>query len=793
MFLKGLPSLGMSLKFSDKPNAMQHLKMHSYLMVLLAFTFVFSTLGFSESLHANQKSKPIEILSDPFGYGVPTHYTILRGHTKATFSHPMFGQFTRAEIVQRENDGYRTTRFALSPDGKTYQPVMIQFRKFETYGYPKEDEHCLDPAQAVSPLSTLKALGPAVKDGELIAKRRDELAKARFFDASCFDPSVPEAHRNAIFNAAADVLTPELQEKDEFPKYLRCLERNGLAHESGVIQGYIQQALKDTAMAPKLKLSCTADQKAKPGQYNEKTKAMSLRLTPKPNRETYAQKMFHELLHTVPIRDGLPLDLIEECCTLGEQCAELKTAAEKRKNDERIQALANSQTSNGQIANSSMEFLKGSDDIEKSFGASTTSHQCEAIGKPTCESIARSATLYLANQSQCRPRESFEQVGIIELFISNATASVSCDTPVGEGGCYGDCGEAYKRVLAQNGKATLAEVARQTPVTSPITWEAPVETQQPAVPIGGLASSGVRSSDTSSETTAPRARAGGGRTIASIAPLPAPVPNRSLGSAHGRRDVAQSNRATVLVDTLEKAANSVTKQLTFEKLDARKVDPVEVFRSAGKGNDNPMFVVASLSERPFQISNVADVKGLTFPNPFAKANAPEGSSMTLSKLEAKAETVEQGKVIESKSGSESSSPAKPHASGAVDLGSDNSFGKRQQSGDIRSRKDSNGKTISERTDRSIAKSSAPDFENMSYVSLRKFLAGSYRQVADFLEDQSFARALLKNGIQIYDHENRQIGATKAAMVEGQLRHTVFIYSAEKSRLIQSRATTKENR
>lgn len=789
MFLKGLPSLGKSLKFTDKTNAMQHMKMHSYLMVLLAYTFVFSTLGFSESLHANQKSKPIEILSDPFGYGVPTHYTILRGHTKATFSHPMFGQFTRAEIVQRENDGYRTTRFALSPDGKTYQPVMLQFRKFETYGYPKEDEHCLDPAQAVSPLSTLKALGPAVKDGELIAKRRDELAKARFFDASCFDPSVPEAHRNAIFNAAADVLTPELQEKDEFPKYLRCLERNGLAHESGVIQGYIQQALKDTAMAPKLKLSCTADRKAKSGQYLEKSKLMSLRLTPRPEREVYAQKVFHELLHTVPIRDGLPLELIEECCTLGEQCEALQAATKRCQIEERQQALLGSGSLSTPIQDAAMTQLAGSQ-LARCVGEPENTDACAAMGSEGCRRASQMWQRSYDQKIQCTFATTSKHWlrGPLNFAISSAVADQDCNKlPTAT----------WRNALAEIGKRegnrTVEEVARQTPVTSPITWEAPVETQQPAVPIGGLASSGVRSSDTSSETTAPPARNGGGRTIASIAPLPAPAPNRSLGSARGRQDVAQSNRATVLVDTLEKAASSVTKQLTFEKLDARKVDPVEVFRSATKGNDSPMFVVASLSERPFQISNVADVKGLTFPNPFAKANAPTGSSMTLAKLDAKAEAVEQGKVIESKTGSESGSPPKSHGGGAVDLGADNPFSQKLLSGDIRVRQDSNGKTVIEKRGRSAAKSSAPDFENMSYGDLRKFLAGSYRQVAEFLEDQSFARALLKNGIQIYDHENRQIGATKAAMVEGQLRHTVFIYSAEKSRLIQSRATTKENR
>jgi len=782
MFLKGLPSLGKSTRISDKPVAMQHTNKHPYRVALWALLLVSSTLGFSDSLHASSKSKPIEILSDPFGYGVPTHYTVLRGHTKATFSHPIFGQFTRAEIVQREKNGYRTTRFALSPDGKTFQPVMIQFRGFETYGYPKEDEHCIDPSLAANPLSTVRALGPAVQDGELIAKRRDELAKARFFDASCFDPSVPEAHRNAIFNAAADVLTPDLQEKDEFPKYLRCLERNGLAHESGVIQGYIQQALKDTAMAPKLKLSCTADQKAKPGQYNEKTRAMSLRLTPKPDRETYAQKMFHELLHTVPIRDGLPLELIEECCSLGEQCGELKTAAKKRKDSERIQSIVSLTTPAGQAAVASSNLLAGSE-LSRSFDEPESTISCKDIGKTVCASTVGTTDLYLANQSQCFLPGS-TSAKLFTLIPMAYAATLNCDLPDKNEGPQGDLLDAIRRTQARDGQATLAEVARQTPVTSPISWDLPAETQQPAVPLGRMASNSGASG--SRETPASRP-SGSGRTIASIAPLPEPTTSKSMGSSRGRRDVTQTNRATVLVDTLERAANSVTKQLTFEKLDARKVEPSEVFRSASTANDKSMFVVASLADKPFQISNVADVKGLTFPNPFASANSGSGKLIAQA---ASAEASEQTKIAD-QNGQQPSETKPSGRSNFTNLGADNPLSESIQSGKLKVVKTADGSVRFVKTDRSPNKTDAPDFETMSHTDLKKFLVGSYRQVAEHLESQNFARALLKNGIQIYDHENRQIGASKPAMVEGQMRHTVFIYSAEKSRLIQSRASTRD--
>lgn len=783
MFLKGLPSLGKSTRISDKPVAMQHTNKHPYRVALWALLLVSSTLGFSDSLHASSKSKPIEILSDPFGYGVPTHYTVLRGHTKATFSHPIFGQFTRAEIVQREKNGYRTTRFSLSPDGKTYQPVMIQFRGFETYGYPKEDEHCIDPSLAANPLSTVRALGPAVQDGELIAKRRDELAKARFFDASCFDPSVPEAHRNAIFNAAADVLTPDLQEKDEFPKYLRCLERNGLAHESGVIQGYIQQALKDTAMAPKLKLSCTADQKAKPGQYNEKTRAMSVRLTPKPDRETYAQKMFHELLHTVPIRDGLPLDLIEECCTLGEQCSDLQAAAEKRKLHERTQATAGTLTAKGNLADATQHLLV-SNDLAKSFGVQQPTNQCKPSQTQVCSEAMRTSAQYFAQQGECRPFAPQESFSKLNLLFWPAIATTNCDMLDSSVGIPATAKNSFQATLRKEGEETLAEVARQTPVTSPISWDLPAETQQPAVPLGRLASNSGASG--SRETAASRP-SGSGRTIASIAPLPEPTTSKSMGSSRGRRDVTQTNRATVLVDTLERAANSVTKQLTFEKLDARKVEPSEVFRSASTANDKSMFVVASLADKPFQISNVADVKGLTFPNPFA---APNSGSGKLIAQAASTEASEQTKVVDHTS--QQPSETKPSGrSNFTNLGADNPLSENIQSGKLKVVKTADGSVRFVKTDRSPNKTDAPDFETMSHTDLKKFLVGSYRQVAEHLESQNFARALLKNGIQIYDHENRQIGASKPAMVEGQMRHTVFIYSAEKSRLIQSRASTRE--
>lgn len=757
MFLSHLASLQMKAMQTDKTPPMQHMKTRKDLALIWLFTFAFFAFGLGENVEANSKSKPIEILSDPFGYGVPTHYTVLRGHTKATFSHPMFGQFTRAEIVQREKDGYRTTRFALTPDGKSYQPVMIQFRAFETYGYPKEDDHCVNPSLAVSPLSTVKALGPAVKEGELIAIRRKKLAESRFFDASCFEPSVSEDHRNAIFNAAADVLTPDLQDKGEFPKYLRCLERNGLADESGVIQGHIQQVLNDSAMAPKLKLSCTTDKKAKPGQYSEKSRVMSLRLVPKPDRDTYAQLLFHELLHTVPIRDGLLLDQIEECCTSGEQCSELQSAAIRLKSEEKVMSVLASKSTLAQTADAASIVLAGTK-LSRSFGEKEVTSSCVAIGQSECRKSEQLASAFLDSQSHCPIKSEKPSVSFLNLFPA-AQASMTCSNEE-IAVVHPDLLDSVRRAQAQEGRATLAEVARTTPVTSPILWERPAEeVQQPSVPIGGLAS---------------RSATGGGRTIASIASIPEPS-SAKLGSTKGRRDVAQYNRATVLVDTLERAANSVTKHLTFERLDARKVEPTEVFRSAGKDSEKSMFVVASLADRPFQISNVADVKGLSFPNPFAK---------TESRGLAKVVDQNGAPVIPTQTESLVSVDS-------VDLGTGAIAGVTAGIANSRAVQTASSQPFSLKGDRSPSKTSAPDFENMSQSDLKKFLVGSYRQVAEFLEDRKFVLALSKNGIQIYDHENRKIGASKATMVEGQMRHTIFIYSAEKSRLIQSRTAGRE--
>lgn len=761
---------------------MRHTIKHPYQAALWALTLFLSMLGLSIPVQAASKSKPIEILSDPFGYGVPTHYTVLRGHTKATFSHPMFGQFTRAEIVQREKDGYRTTRFALSPDGKTYQPVMIQFRAFETYGYPKADDHCIDPSLAVNPLSTVRALGPAVQDGELIAKRRDELAKARFFDASCFDPSVPEAHRNAIFNAAADVLTPELQDNEGSPRYLQCLEKYGLAHESGVQQGFVKQVLSGEPIKPKLKLSCTKDPKAKAAEFREKENEIVFRITPKPDREAYAQKTFHELQHKVPIKDGLPLELVEECCTMGEQCEELRLASERRSADERTQSLLNRINPNAQVVDAARYVSVGSD-LTRSFGQREPAAACLALGESKCRQIAGDSSVTLANQAQCPvPSQKRTQGGLPLLLGIAFAATENCLYSRSDTGVGPELQEALRRLGARDGQATLAEVARQTPVTSPISWDAPVETSQPAVPLGRMASATGTSG--SRETTASRP-SGGGRTIASIAPLPEPATAKSLGSSRGRRDVAQSNRATVLVDTLERAASSVTKQLTFEKLDARKVEPSEVFRSASADKDKSMFVVASLTDRPFQISNVADVKGLTFPNPFAKSE-----SMTLAKVvDPKMPATPSEGTGSSETRSSPSSEDRGEnvaASAAAGLAGSRAVQTAGLQAVI-------GQTAGLKSPaRSPSKTAPPDFETMSYGDLRKFLVGSYRQVAEHLEDQKFASALLKNGIQIYDHENRQIGATKPAMVEGQMRHTIFIYNAEKSRLIQSRASSRDH-
>jgi hypothetical protein len=732
----------------------------------------FTSLAFAKS----SSSKPIEVLSDPYGYGVPTHYTILRGHTKVTFSNPIFGQFTRAEISMREKAGNRITRFTLSADAKSYRPTLIQFQPFGKHGYPEVDPFCLDP-KAPSPILNVTSLGPAVKTSELIAKKREELTKAKFFDASCFDPSIKEDHRNAIMNAAADIFTTETQVREGKSTFLRCLEDNGFAHESGLIQAYAKQAISEKNLNPRLRLSCTADKKAKPGEFDEESKMMTIKQSLKPDRDSYATLIFHEALHAVPLQDGISTDLIEECCTLGERCDELSKIGEARKSRDRETALLEPLRSDVPIATGVQTAVAGGEtetvvkELENGFS-------CASKGGAKCGSFQMSgavAASEFANQKMCLiATQATNAFNPLEIFLPSAALASSICKGSTDAGVPATTHTTILDIQQKHNARTYAELAPHLPVTSPISWDVP-QTQMLHA-----------SNDSPGETPVPAPRQS--RTIASIAPLPEPSTTRSLGSASGRRDVSSTNRATRLVDTLETAARKVTTTLTIEKLDARRIETTEAFRPRTKDQPAQKLIVASLAGRPLQISNIADINDLSFPNPFANEKS-EQRTQPAQPVNGLAGN-DRANGAPNEGGSETRSPSVSAIASAMVGSATEKL--TQSSGLTPSMAGSPTKFQSkEREPTSNKKSPNHDFEKMTATELKRFVIGGYRAVAAELENQEFAKALSKNGIQIYDHENRQIGAMEPALVDGVLTHTVFIYSAEKSRLIQSR-TSKRN-
>jgi hypothetical protein len=735
----------------------------------LALATGFANLANSKTI----ASKPIEVLSDPYGYGVPTHYTILRGHTKVTFTNPVFGQFTRAEISMREKTGNRITRFTLSADAKSYRPTLIQFQPFEKHGYPEVDPFCLDP-KAQSSILNVTSLGPAVKTSELIAKKREELTKAKFFDASCFDPSIKEEHRNAIMNAAADIFTTETQVREGKPIFLRCLEETGFAHESGLIQAFAKQAISEKNLNPRLRLSCTADKKAKPGEFDDESKMMTVKQSLKPDRDTYATLIFHEALHAVPMQDGISTELIEECCTLGERCDELSKIGAARKIRDRETALLEPGSSVAVAATGIQSAIAGGE-IEIAAGDVRIGKPCSALGQKTCGTYAFKAASEFASETQCTPmlQSNFPKSAYLALYFPVAYASKQCGPDVAG---YLSSKDLLSATEQQYNARSISELAPQLPVTSPISWDVPQITTPPLANAQGIGE--IRSVKPS-------------RTIASIAPLPEPTSSRSFGNARGRQDVSSTNRATRLVDTLEAAARKVTTTLTIEHLDSRKIETTEAFRPRTKDQPAQKLIVASLVDRPLQISNIADIKDLSFPNPFADGKAEQRNqpSQTIAGLTGTANATDKSEPAESRE------EAKPSAAAALAAAMTGSATEKltQYSGMAPTLPGVSSPTKLKPSDRepnSSKKSTSHDFEEMTAADLKKFVVGSYRAVAAELENQKFAKALSKNGIQIYDHENRQIGAMEPALVDGVLTHTVFIYSAENSRLIQSRTSKR---
>lgn len=734
--------------------------------------FVTSTLV-APFAQAAQSARPFQVLSDPHGVGNPTHYTIVRGHTRVTFSHPIGGQFGRAEVSTRENGYTRLTRFTLAPDRRTYRLALQLDTPFKKHFSMDEKAICIDPSQP-GPLSLVKILAGKTDDAELIAKKREELTKAKFFDASCFDPSIKEEHRNAIFNAAADVLATKTQDTSPEPKYLRCLEKYGFAHESGVIQAVVKQSLSDTKVNPRVRLSCTADRKAKPGEFDDETKMITVKTTFKPNRDDYATKFFHEILHAAPLSDNTPLAAIEECCTLGSQCEILATIAAERKKGELKNTIAEQLSQKGSVATSEVTALVGPDleaiqdlskvsqvkDLDAQIENKTPTAQCEIQTPPVCEIQKQNAFGQINTVQACSPPQKTSK----DMCIAATGADMGL---IGSGGDGDKIVGAAQPVVAQQ---EINQNSAPIQQTSPFAW-AP-ETKQEQAPVQlRLGHNQPDPSDASVLPSQPRQQ----RTIASIAPLPAPSASKQLGSSRNRADAA-SGRATALVDTLESAARSVASVLTPEKVELLKIARDDFYAPKFKPKSlDAQFAVISPAASAMKIADISGLQGTSFANPFAEANYEVDRNTGAIKA------VETGK---GKSGT--ARLARAHSGESTTDGSSgtdgsSSAGDSSDSAGAVAKSNSNARSSNDAS-RGPNANSTHDFKAMDRTSLVRFMTSSYRNLSTELETREFADALIRNDIQVIDHENRRIGSMKPK--------TTFIYRSDLGRLVQTRTTGK---
>jgi hypothetical protein len=766
---------------------MQQAQSITSILLLSLLTALAPSTTFAES-----KAKPVEVKSDPYGVGNPTKYSILRGNTKVTFSHPLAGQFTRAEITSREKNGTQLNRFILSRDRKTYLPVLSFLTSFETHYSKKDDKLCIaDP----TPLTTMRSIAPKANDGVLIAKKREELTKANFFHTSCFDTDIPAEHRNAIMNAAADVLSTETQDVTPEPKYLRCLEKFGFAHESGTIQALQKISKTNPKSTCSIRLACTTeDLDEGQGKFDDGKCLITIQTSALPERDSYARLIFHELSHSVPVRDGTPLAIIEECCAAGKKCDVLRAFAEKNREGEKLITVGEALDQRNSVLTSTATLLAGTDGEAGVFATSSEIVQsaqkvslaethpteiCIALGKPKCATQTLGLYSQLSKFVQAciaindTPSKSSIAFNPILLAVMTLNAEAQQEEP--QYSCsFGRNGTMSSSALMNSTIKITRSDAEITAIdnldqTSPITWEVPKETTP------------IRLASTLPDDEGPRPGQGTSvghtptRTIASIEPLPDEAPKRSLGSLANRRDVS-SGRATALVDTLERAARKVAQTLTPEKIELLQVDRKEIFEADYKPKTkSPHYFVTSSAANPIQVADIGNIQGLSFPNPFANSLPAQGKTEAkLAKSESDANskltkatktsgtvTEKEGTGVESESGTSLTAAVLRNSRATTQAGS----------------------FAPETREPSAARTH--DFKSMDRTALVRFLTSGYRIVSAELENPDLAKALAdeRNRIQVHDHENRQIGSMKPEIT--------FIYSSDVGRLVQTRVNREK--
>ncbi|MBK7892212.1 MAG: hypothetical protein IPJ84_15620 [Bdellovibrionales bacterium] len=259
-------------------------------------------LGFISSTAFASGSRPIEVLSDAYGAGVPTQYTVLRDNSRLTFSHPYFGQFTRAEIRTSDKSGITTTRFILSGDGKSYRPVMLNEEPHMIHNMAKDDgATCEDTSLIATTAYEITNIEAAAKFDAAVKKKTKELKAAKFFDASCFAKKMSKEDQDTLFTGVAQVLVREQSTRPtNGPRYLTCLNEYGFANESGQIEALVKQSLTHKLSDKKrLYVACTTDSDAYPGSYNTVSNSIILKWRATANPPSIAATFLEESLHAV--------------------------------------------------------------------------------------------------------------------------------------------------------------------------------------------------------------------------------------------------------------------------------------------------------------------------------------------------------------------------------------------------------------------------------------------------------------------------------------------------------------
>lgn len=750
---------------------------------------IFLILGVISTTASAGGSKPIEVLSDAYGAGVPTQYTVLRDNSRLTFSHPFFGQFTRAEIRTSDRAGVTTTRFILSTDGKTYRPVMLNEEPHMVHNMTKDDgERCEDTSLIATTATEITNIEAAAKFDAAVKKKTKELKAAKFFDTSCFDKEMSKEDQDAIIAGVAQVLVRQQPVRSpDGPRYLACLDEYGFAHEAGLVQALMKQTIDKPKLPNELTVKCQLEHDGTAGSFDTATNTITLNVTPKPDRDDYARAFFHEVTHSAGILQHAIASPIENCCGKGARCSELADASILLKRQREIASATTNSESNTRRAESSTcgSSLDDGTAVKQSkldtlkTGTNASHELCRAAiaenqlaAKQIEECIAPRPT------SPPLPKESTSGVnGFLFLFsIERAHAAqfncsffshVSDITPF----TPAHVAAQLKKLPDNTSTAELIAIGTRT---SPIPWSGPV-------------TQGV---DTDALSLAATARGKSQhKPTRGIASISTENPNATLGSDRNRRDL-QKGRATFLIDTAEKAAREVASTLTSETVNKRSVARADAYKEMQK-DASAQFIVASLKDKPVQFAKL-DGLNLGFENPFLKA-APKTKEQTLSQtLAAATAATKQQKPADPTSVSGSDGARSSEKIGIDSTDPATSKGRFASAASTATTSATSTVTAAATATSTSATRTSPsadprqpaaqrqglNFKSATKQELAKFLLANYRRVYDELGKQEFTEALARHQIQVRDHEQRPHGAIKP--------QTTFVYRKDLERLVQMR-------